>query len=51
MKYRVIVRPEAENDLNEAFLWYEDKRKGPGHDFLLLIDAVIRFISRNPNIY
>ena len=51
MKYRVIVRPEAENDLNEAFLWYEDKRKGLGHDFLLHIDAGIRFISRNPNIY
>lgn len=28
MKYRVITRPEAENDLKQAFLWYEDKRKG-----------------------
>jgi len=26
MKYRTIVRPEVENDLKEAFLWYEDKR-------------------------
>jgi plasmid stabilization system protein ParE len=26
MKYRVIVRPEAEDDLKEAFSWYEDKR-------------------------
>jgi len=24
MKYRVIIRPEAEDDLKEAFLWYED---------------------------
>ncbi|NWF50541.1 MAG: type II toxin-antitoxin system RelE/ParE family toxin, partial [Ignavibacteriaceae bacterium] len=30
MKYRIIVRPEAEGDLSEAFLWYEDKRKGLG---------------------
>lgn len=51
MKYRLIVRPEAENDLNEAFLWYEDKRKGLGHDFLLHIDSGIRFITRNPEIY
>ncbi|NWF49677.1 MAG: type II toxin-antitoxin system RelE/ParE family toxin [Ignavibacteriaceae bacterium] len=51
MKYRIIVRPEAEGDLSEAFLWYEDKRKGLGHDFLLHIDAGIRFIARNPNIY
>jgi len=35
MKYRIIVRPEAENDLKEAFFWYEDKRQGLGHDFLL----------------
>jgi plasmid stabilization system protein ParE len=28
MKYKVIIRPEAENDLKEIFLWYEDKRKG-----------------------
>jgi len=27
MKYRTIVRPEAENDLKEAFSWYEDKGK------------------------
>ncbi len=26
MKYRVIVRPEAEDDLKEAYSWYEDKR-------------------------
>lgn len=51
MKYRVIVRPEAEDDLKEAFLWYEDKRNGLGHDFLLQIDAGIRFIERNPEIH
>jgi len=28
MKYRVIVRPEAEDDLMEAYSWYEDKRTG-----------------------
>jgi len=28
MKYKVIVRPEAEDDLKEAFSWYEDKGTG-----------------------
>jgi len=51
MKYRVIIRPEAENDLKKAFEWYEDKRKGLGYDFLLQVDAGIRFIERNPNIH
>ncbi len=51
MKYKVIVRPEAEDDLKEAFSWYEDKRKGLGYDFLLQVDAGIRFIERNPEIH
>ena len=51
MKYRIIVRPEVENDLKEAFSWYEDKRQGLGHDFLLQIDAGLSFIQRNPKIY
>ncbi|WP_211341342.1 type II toxin-antitoxin system RelE/ParE family toxin [Desulfoglaeba alkanexedens] len=50
MNYRVIVRPEAENDLKEAFSWYEDKRQGLGYDFLLQIEAGLKFIERNPEI-
>lgn len=51
MKYKVIIRPEAENDLREAFSWYEDKRLGLGYDFLLQIDAALRLIERNPEIH
>lgn len=51
MKYKVIIRPETENDLKEAFSWYEDKRVGLGYDFLLQVDAGIRFIARNPETY
>lgn len=50
MKRTVIIRPEAENDLKEAFSWYEDKRKGLGHDFLLQVDAGMRAIERNPRV-
>ena len=46
-----MIRPEAEDDLKKAFSWYEDKRKGLGYDFLLQVDAVIRFIERNPEIF
>ena len=51
MKYRVIIRPETEIDLKDAFSWYEDKRKGLGYDFLLQVDAGLRFIERNPKIF
>ena len=40
MKYSVIVRPEAEHDLKEAFSWYEDNRTGLGYDFLLQIENI-----------
>jgi toxin ParE1/3/4 len=51
MKYRVIVRPEAEDDLKEAYSWYEDKRTGLGYDLLLQVDAGLNFIARNPNTH
>ena len=44
MKYRVIVRPEAEDDLKEAYSWYEEKRIGLGYDFLLQVDAGLNFM-------
>ena len=51
MKYCIIVRPEAENDLKEIFSWYEDNRIGLGYDFLLQIDAGINFIKSSPKIH
>jgi plasmid stabilization system protein ParE len=51
VKYRLIIRPEAEDDLKEAYSWYEDKRQGLGHDFLLHVAAGLNFIKRSPNIH
>ncbi|MBU1600291.1 type II toxin-antitoxin system RelE/ParE family toxin [bacterium] len=51
MRYRVVISPDAENDLKESFSWYEDRRQGLGYDFLLQIDAGLRFIERNPKIF
>ncbi|MCP4755005.1 MAG: type II toxin-antitoxin system RelE/ParE family toxin [Proteobacteria bacterium] len=51
MKYKLIVTPEAEDDLSKAFTWYEERRKGLGHDFLLQVDAAFRFIERNPFVF
>jgi toxin ParE1/3/4 len=51
MKYRTIIRPEAEADLSNAFSWYEDKRAGLGYDFLLQVEAGLKFIERSPEIH
>src|SRR3989338_6799167 len=46
MEYKIIIRPEAEKDLTEAFVWYEMNRRGLGLDFLLQVDAGLRFVAR-----
>ena len=51
MNYNIIIRPEAENDLKEAFLWYETNREGLGYDFLLHFNAGVNFLERNANIF
>lgn len=48
LKYTVLVRPEAEHDLKEAFIWYEEKRAGLGFDFLLNIQASFEYLERAP---
>jgi len=51
MNYKLIVRPEAEKELEEAFVWYEQQIVGLGNQFLLAVDAAINSIQRNPLQY
>lgn len=51
MTYTIVIRPEAEQDIQIAFAWYEEKRFGLGHDFLLQVDAGLQFIQRNPEVH
>ena len=48
---RLIVRPEAEAEMADAFDWYEDRAPGLGYDFLLCVDASLNAILRNPEIF
>ncbi len=45
---RLIVRPEAEAEMSDAFDWYEDRVPGLGSEFLLCVDAVFNAILRSP---
>ena len=51
MKKEVIIRPEAEAEIKEAYHWYEERHKGLGLDFLLCIEEAIEKISRDPETY
>lgn len=45
---RLILRPEAEAEMTDAFDWYEDRVPGLGGEFLLCVDAVFNAIVRDP---
>ncbi len=51
MKWHLIVRPEAEAELVDAFDWYEGCVVGLGNEFLLCVDAVMNSVSRTPQQY
>ena len=51
MNYRLIIRPEAELDLEDAFAWYESQDPGLGSEFVRAIDTCISTIGRNPFAY
>ena len=51
MKKQIIIRPEAEADIQDAFLWYEQQRNGLGNDFLLCVEEALSIIRRNPEMY
>jgi len=51
MTRELIIRPEAECEIVEAYDWYEACLQGLGADFLLSIDAILHAVARNPKQY
>ncbi|MDD2914388.1 MAG: type II toxin-antitoxin system RelE/ParE family toxin [Gallionella sp.] len=45
---RVLLRPEAEQELLEAQAWYESKALGLGFEFARAADAAVASALRNP---
>jgi plasmid stabilization system protein ParE len=51
MSRQLTIRPEAENDLFEAFEWYEGRVPGLGLEFIRTVDSLFSSIIRNPQAY
>ena len=51
MAYKLLISPEAQEDIEFAAFWYELHKNGLGSEFILSIDAEINLISRNPLVY
>jgi toxin ParE1/3/4 len=51
MAVELRVAPDAEQDMTDAYGWYERQRIGLGEEFLSRVDAGIQNIVRNPELH
>jgi plasmid stabilization system protein ParE len=51
MAAKLVLAPEAELDIAEAYAWYEERRIGLGEEFLSCVDACIEAVCRSPGIH
>ena len=48
MPRSLIILPEVESDIGEAYWWYEEKDMGLGDEFLRCLDEALSRISSHP---
>lgn len=48
---RVIYTIEAEQDVADAYSWYEAREPGLGEEFLRCVEACALTIQRHPHLY
>lgn len=46
----LILMPEVEGDLDEAYVWYEEQQQGRGQDLLSRVNVCIQAILQSPEI-
>jgi plasmid stabilization system protein ParE len=51
MNRNIVVEPEAEAELAEAAVWYEEQQGGLGHEFMDEVDLALAKIQGNPDQY
>lgn len=51
MPYNYNLSEEAENDILDAYIWYEQQRAGLGEEFLECMEGAQRLILQNPAAY
>ncbi|MBA3829694.1 MAG: type II toxin-antitoxin system RelE/ParE family toxin [Taibaiella sp.] len=51
MYYRVFLTEEAQFDLREAYLYYEQKNAGLGDRFLSQVEEQLSILSKHPEYY
>jgi plasmid stabilization system protein ParE len=46
--FKVVILPQAKNDIHEAAQWYQTKQPGLGKRFTGELRRTVSFIERNP---
>lgn len=47
----LIIQPEAESDISDAYSWHNDRLLGLGSEFINCIDDAFNSITHNPESY
>lgn len=48
MRYYLTIREEANHEIRESYLWYEEQLPGLGEDFLTAVEGCLKRIAKNP---
>jgi len=48
MPAELVIAPEAEQDIVETYIWYEDRLTGLGEEFLRCVEACLDAMCRTP---
>jgi plasmid stabilization system protein ParE len=51
MNHNLIIQPEAEDDIQNGFEWYESQNPGLGSEFVRAVDVCLSGIGRQPLAY
>lgn len=51
MSYRLIIIPQAEEDIKQAAFWYQTEKEGLGSDFLAILSHQLQLIEKHPYQY
>jgi plasmid stabilization system protein ParE len=51
MSLRLIFKPPAHVEYEEAIVWYEQQRPGLGKEFVLEVDRALQRAQANPELY
>lgn len=51
MRLAIVVRPQAQAEIQTAYDWYEGASAGLGERFLLEVDSIFGRVSENPKSF